>query len=155
VQTHSPAQLTSHSTAPTRTVRLAIDPESERAFVQVCFHAYDLAVIDLARIIAEFPITIEIAPATHVPRACAFTIGMVFVPRCSIANYTKEVKQVTCHAFHQLQAYPMFARFHYSIRPKTIVKTTLADFCGHDVAFSAKLEDFILKPINASQIQQR
>jgi hypothetical protein len=41
------------------TVLLAIDPESERAFVQVCFHAYDLAFIDIASIVtAVVPITL-------------------------------------------------------------------------------------------------
>jgi hypothetical protein len=68
-------------------VRLAIDPESERAFVQVCFHAYDLAIIDTASsIITVFPITTEMAISTHVPRICAFSITVVFVPRCTIAN---------------------------------------------------------------------
>jgi hypothetical protein len=39
----------------------------------------------------------------------------------------------------------MFARFHHSIRPKAIFKTSLVDLGGDAVALAAKLEDFVLK----------
>jgi hypothetical protein len=48
----------------------------------------------------------------------------------------------------------MFARFHYSIRPKTIVQTLLVDFGCDAVVFSAKLKDLVLKPTNASEINK-
>jgi hypothetical protein len=40
----------------------------------------------------------------------------------------------------------MFARFHYSIRPKTIVVTILLNLGGHAVALPDTLEDLVLKP---------
>jgi hypothetical protein len=55
------------------------------------------------------------------------------------------VPQAISLAFQQLQAHPMFARFHYSIRPKTIVKTIRADLGGNAIAPSAKLDDLVLK----------
>ena len=49
-------------------------------------------------------------------------------------------------AFYQLQAYPMFARFHDSRSPKTIVRIfTLVDLGGNTAALSAKLKDLVLK----------
>jgi hypothetical protein len=50
----------------------------------------------------------------------------------------------------------MFARFHYSIRPKTIVKTLiLVNLGGRPAAFAAKLKEIVLSPPSASEIQQR
>jgi hypothetical protein len=50
----------------------------------------------------------------------------------------------------------MFARFHYSIRPKAIVNTCiLVDLGGHAVGFPTNLEDLVLKPTSASQIQTK
>jgi hypothetical protein len=61
------------------------------------------------------------------------------------------VKQATSLAFHQLQAHPMFARFHYSIRPKAIVHIfILDDLGGNPAALSAKLDALVLK-INQRQ----
>ena len=49
-------------------------------------------------------------------------------------------------AFHQLQAHPMFARFHYSIRPKAIVITViLVDLGSNAVALAAELKQLVLK----------
>ena len=49
----------------------------------------------------------------------------------------------------------MFARFHYSIRPKAIVQTDiLVNLGGDALALSANLEDLVLKPASVSQIQQ-
>jgi hypothetical protein len=45
----------------------------------------------------------------------------------------------------------MFARFHYSIRPKTIVQIAiLVDLGGDAAALSANIEDLVLK-INQRQ----
>jgi hypothetical protein len=38
----------------------------------------------------------------------------------------------------------MFARFHYSIRPKAIVPTLAADFGGDAAAFSAEYKNLVL-----------
>jgi hypothetical protein len=81
---------------------------------------------------------------------------MVFVPHCSIVNYNnKHMCQARSLAFHQLQAQPMFARFHYSIRPKAIGPTILLNLGGHAITLAAKLEYPVLKPTSASEIQQR
>jgi hypothetical protein len=50
----------------------------------------------------------------------------------------------------------MFARFHDSHSPKTIVITILADLLGgRAVGFPIKLEDVVLKTNIASQIQTK
>jgi hypothetical protein len=57
------------------------------------------------------------------------------------------VTHFTVLVFHHFQADPMFARFHYSIRPKAIFIISFLDNLGRDaVAFSAKLENVVLKP---------
>ena len=49
----------------------------------------------------------------------------------------------------------MFARFHYSIRPKAIVQTSiLVNLGGNAAALSAKLDDLVLRPTSVSEIQQ-
>jgi hypothetical protein len=54
------------------------------------------------------------------------------------------IQAVICLAFNQLQAHPMFARFHYSYRPKAIVPILVADLGGDGIAFLAKLEYLVL-----------
>ena len=50
----------------------------------------------------------------------------------------------------------MFARFHYSIRPKAIVNIRmLVDLGGNAAAFSAKLDNLVLTTTSASEIQQK
>jgi hypothetical protein len=50
----------------------------------------------------------------------------------------------------------MFARFHNSHSPKAIVKTSiLADLGGRAVGFPTELDDVVLNPTSASQIQTK
>ena len=49
----------------------------------------------------------------------------------------------------------MFARFHHPIRPKAIVRICiLVNLGGDAAALSATLDDLVLKPTSASEIQQ-
>ena len=49
----------------------------------------------------------------------------------------------------------MFARFHYSIRPKAIVKTAiLTNLGGNAAGFPTELNDLVLKTTSTSEIQE-
>jgi hypothetical protein len=138
-RTHSPAHAICHSehTLEASAVRLAVDPESESAFVQVCCHAYGLAFLDLAgTALSPFHIpTDKDAIAIHVPHILglmAKAFPGVNERKAAHLPFAKQAKVQLTHsmlalAIRQLQTYPVLARFHHSRSPEIVVRPVHAN----------------------------